>query len=112
MAREVRVVSSGPVRQMVFVAHQVAGVRLIPQEWLDGFRPSGFREATAREIARWHEERGLELPADDAPAGAPILPPGGAPAGAGPQAGWPGGAPGPAGGPAADGRSPRLVSVE
>ena len=56
-------VSSGPVRQMVF-AHQVAGVRLIPREWLDGFRPSGFREATAREIALWHEERGLELPAD------------------------------------------------
>ena len=65
------VVSSGPVRQMVFVAHQVAGVRLIPREWLDGFRPSGFREATAREIALWHEERGLELPADGAPSGAP-----------------------------------------
>jgi hypothetical protein len=56
---------------MVFVAHQVAGVRLIPREWLDGFRPSGFREATAREIALWHEERGLELPADGSPAGAP-----------------------------------------
>jgi hypothetical protein len=64
---------------MVFVAHQVAGVRLIPRDWLDGFRPSGFREATAREIALWHEERGLELPADAAPAGAPILPPGGTP---------------------------------
>jgi hypothetical protein len=69
---------------MVFVAHRVAGVRLIPREWLDGFRPSGFREATAREIALWHEERGLELPAEGAPAGAPVLsPPGGPAAGAG-----------------------------
>jgi hypothetical protein len=64
---------------MVFVAHHVAGVRLIPREWLDGFRPSGFREATAREIALWHEERGLDLPADGAPPGAPILPPPGGP---------------------------------
>ena len=56
---------------MVFVAHHVAGVRLIPRDWLDGFRPSGFREATAREIALWHEERGLELPADGAPSAAP-----------------------------------------
>jgi hypothetical protein len=65
---------------MVFVAHQVAGVRLIPREWLDGFRPSGFREATAREIALWHEERGLELPADGAPSGAPSGAPGAPPA--------------------------------
>jgi hypothetical protein len=56
---------------MVFVAHQVAGVRLIPRDWLDGFRPSGFREATTREIVLWHEERGLELPADGQPSGAP-----------------------------------------
>jgi hypothetical protein len=48
---------------MVFVAHHVAGVRLIPRDWLDGFRPSGFREATPTEIARWYEERGLEPPA-------------------------------------------------
>ncbi|HEX2324798.1 MAG TPA: hypothetical protein VHQ00_05320 [Chloroflexota bacterium] len=68
------------MRQMVFVAHQVAGVRLIPREWLDGFRPSGFREATAREIALWHEERGLELPADGALSGSPGAAPGAAPA--------------------------------
>jgi hypothetical protein len=60
---------------MVFVAHQVAGVRLIPRDWLDGFRPSGFREATAREIALWHEERGLELPADGAPGASPAVAP-------------------------------------
>ena len=61
------VVSTGPVRQMVFVMHHVAGVRLIPRDWLEGFLPSGFREATAGEIAFWHEERGLE-PATDAEA--------------------------------------------
>jgi hypothetical protein len=64
---------------MVFVAHHVAGVRLIPRDWLDGFRPSGFREATAREIALWHEERGLELPADGAPSGSPAGGPGASP---------------------------------
>ena len=45
---------------MVFVAHPATGVRRIPDEWLEGFQPSGFREATAAEIARWHEERELE----------------------------------------------------
>jgi hypothetical protein len=59
------VVSSRPVKQMVFVAHHVTGVRLIPRDWLDGFRPSGFREATAQEIAFWHEERGIEPPEDE-----------------------------------------------
>lgn len=49
---------------MVFVMHRVAGVRLIPRDWLEGFLPSGFREATAGEIASWHEERGLEPPAE------------------------------------------------
>jgi hypothetical protein len=47
---------------MVFVAHHITGVRLIPRDWLDGFQPSGFREATAQEIAYWHEERGIEPP--------------------------------------------------
>jgi hypothetical protein len=65
------VTASGPVRQMVFVAHHVAGVRLIPRDWLDGFRPSGFREATPREIARWYEERELEPPVDG-PSGDPL----------------------------------------
>ena len=52
---------------MVFVAHHITGVRLIPRVWLDGFQPSGFREATAQEIAHWHEERGIEPPGDEAP---------------------------------------------
>lgn len=47
---------------MVFVTHHIAGVRLIPRDWLEGFLPSGFREATSGEIAFWHEERGLEPP--------------------------------------------------
>lgn len=70
------VVSTGPVRQMVFVMHRVAGVRLIPRDWLEGFLPSGFREATAREIAFWHEERGLEPPVDGEVAreAVPLLP--------------------------------------
>ena len=45
---------------MVFVAHAATGVHRIPAEWLDGFRPSGFRRATAAEIVSWYEERGLE----------------------------------------------------
>ncbi|MDQ3702070.1 MAG: hypothetical protein M3442_14285 [Chloroflexota bacterium] len=49
---------------MVFVMHHIAGVRLIPRDWLEGFLPSGFREATAGEIAFWHEERGLEPPVE------------------------------------------------
>ncbi|HEX2034901.1 MAG TPA: hypothetical protein VHS99_12005 [Chloroflexota bacterium] len=52
----------GSAQQKVFVAHRVAGVHLVPQEWLDGFLPSGFREATPAEIAAWYEERGLEPP--------------------------------------------------
>jgi hypothetical protein len=55
---------SPAVRQMVFVAHHVTGVRLIPQAWLEGFRPSGFREATPREIAGWYEDRDLPLPVE------------------------------------------------
>ena len=47
---------------MVFVAHPVAGVHRVPAEWLDGFIPSGFREATPAEIMRWHDERDLEPP--------------------------------------------------
>jgi hypothetical protein len=46
-----------------FVAHPVAGVHLIPAEWLEARRASGFREATAAEVARWYDERGLEPPA-------------------------------------------------
>ena len=45
---------------MVFVAHVATGVHRIPDEWLDGFQPSGFRQATAAEIASWYEDRGLE----------------------------------------------------
>ncbi len=44
---------------MVFVADQATGVRRIPREWLDGFQANGFREATAAEIAHWHEAREL-----------------------------------------------------
>ena len=47
---------------MVYVAHPATGVRRIPDEWLDGFTPSGFRLATVREVAAWHAERGLEAP--------------------------------------------------
>ncbi|HEU5317481.1 MAG TPA: hypothetical protein VFX49_15320 [Chloroflexota bacterium] len=47
---------------MVFVAHAVAGVHRIPGEWLDGYRPSGFRLAAPTEIEAWHEERGLLAP--------------------------------------------------
>ena len=64
-----RAFGSAAAKQMVFVAHHVTGVRLIPQEWLDGFRPSGFREATQREIAGWYEERDLQPPAGPGAAG-------------------------------------------
>jgi hypothetical protein len=49
---------------MVFVAHRMTGVHPIPEEWLDGYFPSGFRYATATEVVWWHEERGLPIPAD------------------------------------------------
>lgn len=47
---------------LVFVAHQRTGVHPIPEEWLDGYAPSGFRYATAAEVASWYEERDLPLP--------------------------------------------------
>lgn len=47
---------------MVYVAHPATGVHRIPDDWLDGFAPNGFRLATAREIAAWHGERGLAPP--------------------------------------------------
>ncbi len=47
---------------MVFVTHRMTGVHPIPEEWLDGYAPSGFRYATANEVAWWYEERGLSLP--------------------------------------------------
>ena len=57
--------SSGAARlaePMVFVFHPGTGVRRIPARWLEGFRPSGFREATAAQVVAWHLERGLEPP--------------------------------------------------
>ena len=48
----------------VFVAHRATGVRLIPAEWLDAWRPSGFREATPTEVLEWYEERETDPPAD------------------------------------------------
>ena len=75
---------------MVFVAHPVAGVHRVPEEWLDGFLPSGFRQATPAEIIHWHDERDLEPPElpgrPDAPAGASADPS----PGSGPAAGAPG----------------------
>ena len=50
---------------MVYVAHPAAGVHRIPDEWMDGFAPSGFRLATVGEVAAWHAERGLEPPAEE-----------------------------------------------
>jgi hypothetical protein len=50
------------MESLVFVAHRVAGIHRIPAAWLDGYMPSGFRMATAAEIAFWHEERGLDPP--------------------------------------------------
>ena len=53
----------------VFVAHQVAGVHLVPEEWLEGWRASGFREATPAEIARWYDEHDMDPPSADDPDG-------------------------------------------
>jgi hypothetical protein len=51
---------SSPERRVgMYVTHRATGVHRIPDEWLDGFAPSGFRRATPAEIAAWHEERGL-----------------------------------------------------
>jgi hypothetical protein len=50
---------------MAYMAHPAAGVHRIPDVWLDGFAPSGFRLATARQVAAWHAERGLEPPDPD-----------------------------------------------
>ena len=48
----------------VFVTHRATGVHLIPSDWLEAWRPSGFREATAVEIASWYDERGIDMPAE------------------------------------------------
>jgi hypothetical protein len=48
----------------VFVAHRATGVRLIPAEWLDAWRPSGFREATPAEVVGWYDEREIDPPAE------------------------------------------------
>lgn len=48
----------------VFVTHQRTGVHPIPEEWLDGYSASGFRYATAIEVAWWYEEHGLPIPPD------------------------------------------------
>jgi len=47
---------------MAYVAHPATGVHRIPDAWLDGFQPSGFRLATAAQIVEWHNERGLDPP--------------------------------------------------
>ena len=47
-----------------FVAHQATGVRLVPEGWLEAWRPSGFREATPAEVLGWYDERGLEMPSE------------------------------------------------
>jgi hypothetical protein len=47
---------------MVFVVHPMTGVHKVPAEWLEPMAASGFRKATRREIAQWHEERGLDPP--------------------------------------------------
>ena len=52
---------------LVFVSHPVAGVHRIPEAWLDGYAPSGFRLATQSEIRRWHADRDLDPPLHDAP---------------------------------------------
>jgi hypothetical protein len=49
---------------LVFVSHPVAGVHRVPAAWLDGLFPSGYRLATPAEIKLWHEERGLDAPAE------------------------------------------------
>jgi hypothetical protein len=48
----------------VFVAHRATGVRVIPMNWLEAWRPSGFREATPSEVLGWYEERGTEPPSE------------------------------------------------
>ena len=48
----------------VFVAHRATGVRLVPEGWLEAWRPSGFREATPAEVLDWYDERGLEMPSE------------------------------------------------
>ena len=45
-----------------FVAHRETGVRLVPEGWLEAWRPSGFREATPSEVLGWYEERGQYAP--------------------------------------------------
>lgn len=52
-------------RELLFVAHRATGVRLVPAEWLDGWRPSGFREASPAEIWAWYAEREIDPPADE-----------------------------------------------
>ncbi len=46
----------------VFVAHRATGVHLIPECWLDAWRPSGFREATPVEVMGWYDERDVTAP--------------------------------------------------
>jgi hypothetical protein len=54
---------TAPTRR-VFVAHRATGVRLVPEGWLDAWRPSGFREATPAEVLGWYEERGQDAPSE------------------------------------------------
>ena len=54
----------GPRERRAFVAHRATGVRLVPEGWLEAWRPSGFREATPAEVMGWYDERGLEAPSE------------------------------------------------
>lgn len=57
-------VANRAAERKVFVAHRATGVRAIPMNWLEAWRPSGFREATPSEVLGWYEERGIEPPAE------------------------------------------------
>ncbi len=48
----------------IFVSHRATWVHLIPAGWLEAWRPNRFREATAREIAAWYDERDIEAPTE------------------------------------------------
>ena len=47
---------------LVFVFHPVVGVTRVPQPYMDAYEASGFRYATAAEVARWFDERGVPRP--------------------------------------------------
>ncbi len=47
---------------LIFVFHPATGVQRIRREYMVAYEASGFRFATALEVARWYEERGLPRP--------------------------------------------------